>query len=163
MSSMMNLPPDDQPRAVSPPMPLPIDVFDPVRDSARHAGRSAVRRAAFAMTPTSGAEYLLPGPLGSIGAAEGAFWGLQGKNGLTLALRAASFGNPLAARSDAIEILARASSLEFVEVRRGLDGPLSYWVVLEGRVVLVAGQSWRRPEKSTERMLRSTLAGLPRA
>ncbi|MFG6446474.1 hypothetical protein ACFXQA_14535 [Microbacterium sp. P07] len=163
MSSLTNPPPaGDRPAMVS-PKPLPVEVFDPTTDPGRHAGRGAVRRALLAMTPVSGEQFLLPGPMGAVGVREGAFWGLQSKNGLTVALRAASFVNALAARRDAVEMLARATDLEFVDVHAAPGGARSVWVVLDGRVVMVSGQVWGPRAKSTVAALRVALSGLPRA
>lgn len=142
--------------------PLPIEVFDPLGDSRRHAGRSAVRRTMLAMLPIDGRELLLPGPIDSVGEPAGAFWALRARNDLNIALRTASFPSVRAARNDAVELLARADEFETIVVQAAENGLYSYWIALEDRVVLVAGQAWRVPEKSTARSLRETLGRLPR-
>jgi hypothetical protein len=153
-------PADDRVEPIQGIRPLPVDVFDAGQDPARHAGRSAVRAAVLAMTPLDGDEPLLPGPLRRPG---GAFWGVQSANGLTLALRTAAFATPLSARRDAVEVLADAAKFEIVPVSDGPGGRQSFWVLLRGRVVLVGGQSWLKPGKSTARMLLATLSRLPRS
>lgn len=150
-------------RPIAAPAPLPVEVFAPTIDADRHRGRGVVRQAVLAMTPISGAQPLLPGPLGAIGAAEGAFWGIRSRNGLTLAIRTATFASALACRRDAVETLTRAAQFEYEPVHASERGTTSYWVLLDERVVLVAGQAWGRPGKSTERLLRQTLARLPSA
>lgn len=150
---------DDRPEPARSLAPLPVEVFDVQQDAARYAGRTAVRAAALAMVPMDGDEPLLPGPLRR---PDGAFWGVHSPNGLTLALRTANFATALSARRDAIELLGDAPKFEVVPVATGCADRLSFWVLLRGRVVMVGGQSWRKPSNSTARMLLHTLARLPR-
>lgn len=164
MSAILDATPEEplRPSPLPPPplAPLPIEVFDVMRDVDRHAGRSRVRSTVLAMTPVDGEEPLLPGPLRR---PDGAFWGIQSGNGLTLAMRAATFSSALAARRDAVELLAQASRFEIVPVRADAGGLCSYWVLLNGRVVLVGGQAWRQSDKSTARALLHVLGRLPRS
>jgi hypothetical protein len=151
------------PAAESLPLhPLPIEVFDPLSDVVRHSGRAAVRRTVLAMLPVNGEQLLLPGPIDSFGGPSGAFWALRSRNDLNVALRTASFSTARGARNDAVELLTRADEFESIVVQAPKGGLFSYWVALDGRVVLVAGQAWRSPEKSTARALRETLSRLPR-
>lgn len=163
MSSLLDLPSGrrgDRPPPVQLIAPLPLDLLDAGADPARYAGRAAVRAAVLAMMPMDGREPLLPGPQR---ASSGATWAVRADNGLTLALRARSFPTAVAARRDAIDILARSADFELVPVQSPQTSAMSFWVLLAGRVVLVAGQSWRQPGKSTARQFLRTLGRLPRA
>ena len=91
---------------------------------------------------------------------DGIFWALQAPNGLSVALRTASFPTARAARNDALALLGRALELETIDVESP-DGFRSYWVVLDRRIVLVGGQAWRSRSHATTSALRTTLQALP--
>lgn len=115
-----------------------------------------------AMHPTSGDHLLLPGPLGRVGAVAGTFWALRAANDLHVALRTASFPHAAAARQDAVHLLARAGDLDEITVCNDDGTRYSCWYGFAGRVVLVAGRTWRQPSTSNGRALREIIARLPR-
>lgn len=161
MSSFSDIPPAPRmrPDTGSLVAPLPVELFDPSGDPERHRGRERVREAVLAMTPIDGREPLLPGPQRTPG---GPFWGVRADNGLTLAIRVGSFATGLVARRDAVEVLARAGRFEIVPVQAVDSKLMSFWVLLSDRVVLVAGQAWRREALSMQRQFIRVLDRLPR-
>lgn len=118
-------------------------VFDPTTHPAAHAGRATMRRTVLAMTPEdpqSGPRLrAVPGE-----ADTGVFWGMLAPNGLAVVLRTRDFTTADDARRDGDQLLTRAGDLKPHSVIVPGTGLRSMWVTLDGRVVLVAGQVWRR-------------------
>lgn len=127
-------------------------VFDPAVDAEQHRGRSAVRRAVLAMTPdqpgASRVDLLAPET-----GAEEVFWGLLGDNDLTLVLRAAGFATAAQARRDAEALLSRRREMTAQCVAHRSPSLHSAWVTLDGRVVLVGGQLWRRSSSHADQVV----------
>ncbi len=125
-----------------------IEVFSVEIDADRHRGRSLVRARTLTMTPMDGTA--LPGVLYR---PDGSFWGVNGVDGRTLAIRTETFISPAVARADAEELLVCAREFRYVPVRDA-TGRSSIWIVHDGRVVLVSGGVQRdglRPQEGTLR------------
>lgn len=117
-------------------------VLDPAATPAAHAGRAAMRRAVLGMTPLNPGDSRRPDvPARGDGRV---FWALLASNGLAVVLRARDFPTAEEARLDADLLLRRASELVAHPVGAAGTGRHSLWLALDGRVVLVAGQVWRR-------------------
>lgn len=123
-------------------------VYDAAADARLHAGRAALRRTVLGWSPVRSSGGLWRAPdAGS----DGVFWGLVAPNGLALALRVRDVATAGQARADAAELLARADELVAHRVAQPGTGRTSLWLSLDGRVVLVGGQVWRRSDGRAER------------
>lgn len=129
-----------------------IELFSLEADGQRHHGRSLVRARILAMAPEDG--RILPGVLYR---PDGAFWGVTGVDGTTLAIRTETFISATVARADAEELLLSAREFRYVPVVDA-TGRSSIWVVHAGRVVLVAGRRQRGRLHRLEQTLRGSIA-----
>jgi len=128
-----------------------IELFSVDADGQRHHGRSLVRAHILTMTPEDG--RILPGVLYR---PDGAFWGVTGVDGTTLAIRTETFISAAVARADAEELLLSARDFRYVPVADA-TGRSSIWVVHAGRVVLVAGRVQRGNLHRLEQTLRGAI------
>lgn len=71
---------------------------------------------------------------------------LVGVNGMPIMLRAIDRAGADEARHDARELLQQADQFIIVPVTEPETGARSWWVVLEGNVVLVSAKVWRTSE-----------------
>jgi len=137
------------------PLERRLVLFGPEIDAVRFVGRNKVRQTIVSMTPEAGG---LPRPRVVVASSgSGLFWGLVDANGLTLALRVQDFATAVQAQSDAATIGASAQRLQPHRVRDTRTGLYSAWFSLDGLVVLLAGQAWRRPVPPPEQNLLRTL------
>ncbi len=131
-----------------------LELFSRALDAERHHGRDAARRAILALDPAGGELALRAIPHGR----PGVFWGLVASNGLTVAIRCRDFASVGDALRDAEALLTDLAALRAVPVHDPATGLRSIWVTRGGRVVLVAGRSWRSagatPERALNRVLR---------
>ncbi|WP_167047017.1 hypothetical protein [Salinibacterium sp. ZJ454] len=130
-------------------------LFDAADNPKLYDGRDRVRRTVLAMTPDS-----LPAPrpprLEDRRPGTGVFWGIAAQNGLTVAIRVGTGGSRISAYEDALRILDRLDEMTAHTVHDPATGRRSAWLALDGRVVLVAAQPWRRPDESAgDRLLRT--------
>lgn len=107
--------------------------------------RGSIRTRVLAMQPVdptidvSTRHALTPRP-------RGAFWMLVGVNGMPIMLRAIDRAGADEARHDARELLQQADQFVIVPVTEPETGARSWWVALEGNVVLVFAKVWRTSE-----------------
>ncbi|MEJ1230997.1 MAG: hypothetical protein WDM88_10820 [Galbitalea sp.] len=128
-----------------------------------YAGRSVLRSQILAMSslrdvdPASTAKALRPRDAGVL-------WSIVQPDGLDLALRARDYPNPRTAMRDVRRILSRVGELRHEFAQSTADGRLSWWISLDGEVVLVGGRprsANRQAELNREvRSVRRALARL---
>lgn len=87
-------------------------------------------------------------------------WSVVAPNELTLAIRTRAFPSPELSMIDALQLLAHIDRLEYEPVGDPVTGHQGLWVVLDGRVVMVSGRTWRRPDASVQTALVRTLGRL---
>ncbi|MCC2594175.1 hypothetical protein LKO27_12230 [Tessaracoccus sp. OS52] len=167
-----------RPASTAKALPSSVELFDASMDLVRYEGRAMICRAISAMAPvaedpavehwraqatTDARTWLdLPGsrPVEDDDAAKvagGHSWTVVARNQLPLAIRSRAFPSAALAQRDLRQVLSRFAEIRIEPVHDPVTRLQAVWLMLDERVVMVSGRTWRRPDASLENPLRRLL------